>query len=64
MNSIIQYIEERIAKIEKRYWPMYTQNSEDMNDAIIDELQAVLNKIKEWQNSNSDFVKNCETFMR
>ncbi len=47
MSELTNYIKERIAKIEKRYWPMYTQNSEDTNDSIISELQAVLSKIEE-----------------
>ena len=42
MNPIIQYIEERIETLEKYTWDSTIINS------VIRELQAVLNKIKEY----------------
>jgi len=49
MNPIIWYIEERITELEKEIeelWPQFM-----VNEMIIDELQAVLNKIKEYANN-------------
>lgn len=48
MNTIIQYIEERIETIRSDLWLTQSRTTRDyMNLARIEELQAVLNKIKE-----------------
>ena len=48
MNSIITYIEERIADRKKLTWEAFSESWNIRQREIIAELQAVLNKIKEY----------------
>ena len=65
MNSHLQSIIDCIEQIRLEWTENHSLEADDYYTAWFnDALQAVLSKIEELWKSDTDFVKNCERFMR